>query len=308
MSVLMRGYFVHRPAPPLAGVVDYFWSLSDVPSHSRELVIPSGTIEIVFPLHDVEIPIDKLVTTGEQSRRLRGGVVSGAYSRAFAVETRVHASIVGVHLKPGGAASLLGISAGELANTHVELEALWGRRSVELRDRLCEAANSSQRFRILEQALIGSLSRSPGVRREVAFALDKLCAPGVEVGDVARHVQLSHRRFIELFTEQVGMTPKRYARVQRLQRALRLVTAQGAPAWAHVALDCGYFDQAHLCRDWVELTGSSPTEFLLRLRNVPVKDNHVALPEPPRSILSNTPPPAVPTLSANGGRNASRQI
>jgi AraC-like DNA-binding protein len=293
MSVLMHGYFVHRPSPPLAGVVDYFWSLSGVPSHSKELVIPSGALELVVILHD-----------DEERGRFRGPVVSGAYSRAFAVETRAHASIVGVHLKPGGAASLLGVPAGELANTHVELEALWGRRSEELRDRLCAAAQPSQRFRILEQAL--TLSRSPGVRGEVAVALGRLGAPGVEVGDVASQVQLSHRRFIEIFTEQVGMTPKRYARVRRFQRALKLVTGQAAPAWAHVALDCGYFDQAHLCRDWVEFTGFSPAE-LLRLRNVPVKDNHVALPELPRSNLSNTPPPALPTLRANGGRNASRQ-
>jgi AraC-like DNA-binding protein len=251
----MRGYSVHRPSPPLDGVVDYFWSLNDVPSHSRECVIPSGALEIVVNL------------TGEEWRRFPGPVVSGAYSRAFVVETRVHASLVGVHLKPGGAASLLGIPAGELANTHVELEALWGRRSVELRERLCAAAQPSERFRILEQALIGSLSRSPGVRGEVAVALGRLGAPGVEVGEVARQVQLSHRRFIELFTEQVGMTPKRYARVRRFQRALGLATRQGAPAWTRVALDCGYFDQAHLCGDWVEFTGFSPAE-LLRLRDV----------------------------------------
>jgi AraC-like DNA-binding protein len=304
MSVLMRGYLVHRPPPPLAGAIDYFWSFSDVPSHSMESVIPSGTMELVVNLNEHEVPIYK--PTGEECSRSRGAVVSGAYSRPFVVETRAHASLVGVHFKPGGAASLLGVPAGELANTHVELEALWGRRSVELRERLCDAAQPSQRLRILEQALIGSLPCSPGVRGEVAVALGRLGAPGVEVGDVARQVQLSHRRFIELFTEQVGMTPKRYARVCRFQRALSLVTGKGAPAWAHVALDCGYFDQAHLCRDWAEFTGFSPTE-LVRLRNVRVKDHHVALPEPPRSNLSKTPPPAARSLRANGGRNDSRQ-
>ena len=103
--------------------------------------------------------------------------------------------------------------------------------------------------------MIGALSPSRDMRGEVAFALGRLGAPGVEVGDVARQVQLSHRRFIELFTERVGMTPKRYARVRRFQRALGLVNGHGAPAWAQVALDCGYFDQAHLCRDWAEFTG-----------------------------------------------------
>jgi AraC-like DNA-binding protein len=295
MNAPMRGYWVHKPSPPLAGVVDYFWSLSDVPSHSKECVIPTGTIELVFDLRDDATPIYK-------------PVVSGAYSRAFVVETSLHASLVGVHLKPGGAAGLLGVAAGELADTHVELEALWGRRAVELRDRLVGAAEPAQRFRILEQTLLSALSRSlsgsrsrshpPGVRGEIAVALRRLEAPGVEVGDVAREVQLSHRRFIQLFTEQVGMTPKRYARVRRLQRALSLATSRQAPTWTHLALDCGYFDQAHLCRDWVELTGFSPMDFL-RLRNVDAKDNHLALPEPSPSNHraarlsnsgSNTPP------------------
>jgi AraC-like DNA-binding protein len=281
-------YSVHPPPPPLAGRVDYFWSLTDAPSHSRERVIPSGTIEIVFNLDEDEFQIHRPRGGGEECARFRGAIVSGAYRRAFGVETRAHASIVGVHFKPGGAASVLGVPAGELADAHVELEALWGRRAVELRERLCAAADPAQRFRILEQALTGTRSPSPDMRGEVAFALGRLGAPGVAVGDVARHVQLSHRRFIELFTERVGMTPKRYSRVRRFQRGLDLVKGGRAPEWSQVALDCGYFDQAHLCRDWVEFTGLSPAEFL-RLRSVPVKENHVALPEPTTSNSSNTP-------------------
>ncbi len=282
-------YSIHAPPPPLAGLVDYFWSLRDVPSHSRERVIPSGTLELVINLREDEFRIGRSVGSGEEYACFRGAIVSGAYGGAFVVETRAHASVVGVHFKPGGAPAFLGVPAGALANAHVELEALWGRRAVELRDRLRAATRAAERFRILEEALIGCRSRSPNVRGEVAVALGRLGAPGVEVNEIARQVQLSHRRFIELFTEQVGMTPKRYSRVRRFQRALRLAATHGSPVWAQVALDCGYFDQAHLCRDWVELTGLSPVEFL-RLRNVRVKENHVAVPEAPRSSFSNTPP------------------
>lgn len=271
-------YAVHPPPPPLAGRVDYLWSLTDAPPHSSERVIPSGTIEIVFNLHEDEFRIRRPGSGGEESARFRGAIVSGPYRRAFGVETRAHASIVGVHFKPGGASGVLGVPAGSLADTHVELEALWGRRAAALRERLAAAADAAQRFRILGQALVGALSPSQRPRGEVAFALGRLGAPGVEVGAVARDVQLSHRRFIELFTERVGMTPKRYARVRRFQRALGRLNGEGAPEWARVALDCGYFDQAHLCRDWAEFTGLSPAEFV-RLRRVPVKENHVALPE-----------------------------
>jgi AraC-like DNA-binding protein len=273
-------YRVHAPPPALAGSIDYFWSLSDAPSHSRERVVPSGTIEIVFNLHEDAFHIQRPDDGSDRPSRFRGAIVSGPYRRAFGVETRAHASIVGVHFKPGGAASVLGGAVGDLADTHVELEALWGRSTRELRDRLSAAADPAQRFRILEQALTRALSPSLDMRREVAFALGRLGEPGVEVGTVAREVHLSHRRFIQLFTERVGMTPKRYAKVRRFQRALGRLNGDAATAWSRLALDCGYFDQAHLCRDWTELTGLSPAAFR-RLRDVPVKDNHVALPDPP---------------------------
>jgi AraC-like DNA-binding protein len=285
------GYSEHRPPPALDGLVDYFWSLRDAPAHSRERVIPSGTLEMVINLHEDEFRIERPASTGTEGVRFRGAIASGAYERAFVVETRAHASIIGVHFKPGGAASILGVPAGDLMSQHVELEALWGRGAVTLRERLCAAMHTAQRFRILEQALVDRVSRCSNVqslRGEVGVALARLGEPGVEVGDLARLVQLSHRRLLQLFTEQVGMTPKRYSRVLRFQRALRLATTREAPVWTRVAHECGYFDQAHLCHDFAEFTGFSPADLLV-LRNVRVKDNHVALPEPARSNFSNTP-------------------
>ncbi|MGH6690231.1 MAG: helix-turn-helix domain-containing protein [Gammaproteobacteria bacterium] len=75
------------------------------------------------------------------------------------------------------------------------------------------------------------------------------------------------------------MTPKRYSRVRRFQRALALATLpRPRPVpWAELALAAGYFDQAHLCRDWRKLTGLSPAD-LITLRATRVKENHVALP------------------------------
>jgi AraC-like DNA-binding protein len=184
---------------------------------------------------------------------------------------------VGIHFEPGGAAGLLGLPAGELADAHVALEDLWGPHAVELHDRLRTARSTEERFLILERALVGRRSRAAAMRGEVAFGLERLETPGAEIRAVAREVQLSQRRFIQLFTERVGMTPKRYARVRRFQRALARM-GDGSRTWAQVAFDSGYFDQAHLCRDWTELTGLSPAAFQ-RLRSVPVKDNHVAVPD-----------------------------
>jgi transcriptional regulator GlxA family with amidase domain len=100
----------------------------------------------------------------------------------------------------------------------------------------------------------------------------------VRVRDVARRAGLSQRRFIQVFVAEVGMTPKLYCRVRRFQGARALVRKAVAPDWARVAVDCGYFDQSHLIRDFLAFSGLSPVDYLLR-RSEHVLPNHVPLPE-----------------------------
>jgi AraC-like DNA-binding protein len=270
-------YLVHRPGPPLCDFVDYFWSLRDAPSHARERIVPSGTIELVINLAENEFRIYGRDTQADVCRRFPGAIVSGCYRVPFGIDTREHTSLVGVHFRPGGASGLLGAPPGEIADAHVALEGLWGPRARELRERLGTAPDSPARFDILERVLVGRVPVRRGGRSAVKAALRALECPRVEIGEIAKNLGLSRRRLIEIFAEDVGMTPKRYARVRRFQRAL--AHAKTRPArWAELALQCGYFDQAHLCREWAELTGLSPAELVALLRT-PVKENHVAIPE-----------------------------
>lgn len=280
-------YVTRHPGPPLSEFVEYLWSLSDGPSHLREGVVPSGTVELVVNLEQDEFRIFDAGADAHAHRRLPGAIVSGCYSQSFGIDTRDHAAILGVHFKPGGAGGLLGAPPGELADLHVALEDLWSNGAVELRERLCAAHNTPDRFQILEHALIRRVSDGPQAHSAVATAVRELDRPGVAVGEIAEQLQLSRRRFIEIFTRDVGMTPKRYARVRRFQRALSLSTRSPSPPWGQLALDCGYYDQAHLCREWAELTGFSPSDFVA-LRGTRVKENHVAL-AAKGSHLSNTP-------------------
>jgi len=276
MNGSMR-FYEYRPGPRLSEVVEKLWSLSDSPSHAREQIVPSGTVELVINLHDDEFRIYDPSVAGDGCRRFRGAIVSGCYSGPFGIDTREHAAVIGVHFHPGGA-GLLGVPASQIADAHVDLEDLWGRGATELRERLCASRDRRQRFRILEEVLSARLERVGDGRRAVKAAVGKLDQRRIEVGEVGRQLGLSRRRFIEIFTEEVGMTPKRYARVRRFQRALSRAMDRRTPHWAELALECGYFDQAHLCRDWIEFTGLSPTAFVA-LRGIQVKQNHVALPE-----------------------------
>jgi AraC-like DNA-binding protein len=95
------------------------------------------------------------------------------------------------------------------------------------------------------------------------------------VGDVAARLQLSRRRLAELFTAEVGLSPKRYARVRRFQRARALARQARAAGWGAIALASGYSDQPHLVRDFLAFSGFSPVD-LARRSAAPVKEGHVA--------------------------------
>jgi AraC-like DNA-binding protein len=286
------------PAPPLAGLVESLWSLSDAPPHARERILPSGTLELVINLHEDQFRIYD-VDAQRPPRRYRGAIVSGAYRGAFVIDTEEHASVIGVHFAPGGALPFLGAPPGELADTHVDLETLWPRQAGELRERLCEASSPIERFRILEHVLIARLAAGGAPRPEVRAAIEHLSHPRRPVAEIADLVGLSHRRFIQLFTAEVGTSPKVFVRLQRFQRAMAAIQQGRSVNWAALALGCGYYDQSHMIKDFGEFAGFSPAE-LPGLRSAQVKANHVALADDARSNSSNTPRGPDATFSHRG--------
>jgi len=87
----------------------------------------------------------------------------------------------------------------------------------------------------------------------------------VPVRDVARNVGWSERHLSARFTREIGLRPKTAARVIRFQRARRVLqrnVGAGRPNIAGVAAECGYFDHAHLIRDWQQFTGLAPTDWI----------------------------------------------
>jgi len=106
------------------------------------------------------------------------------------------------------------------------------------------------------------LERHPAVR----FALHRFFGwmPQPSVSQVVEQVGFSQRRFIQLFSNEVGLTPKLFSRVCRFQNIIQTAHAQNEVNWAAVALDCGYYDQAHFIHDSHSFPGITPSEYMER--------------------------------------------
>lgn len=262
------------PRPLIARFVERFWECSDVPAHQRERILPSGTFELVFNLREDEIRIYNPLTS--DYRRFSGAVVSGPYSGCFLIDPLQHAAMMGVHFRPGGAKPFLRIPSHELADAHANLDVFWGKAAQELRERLCAANCCRQRFTILEDALVTRLSDSFQAHSAVAVALEMIDRTGgaARTRDMANRVDLSQRRFIQLFSTEVGLTPKLFSRIRRFEHVRKIVENVHQSDWALVAARCGYADQSHLIRDFHEFSGLSPVNYLRR-DTTQVLPNHV---------------------------------
>lgn len=266
-------YAARPPSPPLAKYVEYVWASQGAPAHAKERVVPTGTLELAIGLVEGK---GRISDADGRAQSFSGALVAGAYRRPFTFDTNENASVVGVHFKPGCAGVVLGLPPSELTDRHVDLDQLWGRRARELHERLCAAETTEQRFAILEAELASRLDRRRA-HPAVTYALDVLAGPGARVRDIAKGAGLSQRRLIEVFTAAVGLTPKRFGRVMRLQRATALAR-RAAFDWTRIAHECGYYDQAHLIRDFRELAGVAPSD-LPRVSVHPQEQHQLAVSE-----------------------------
>ena len=257
----------HKPPPQLANFVECFWiHEGSVAGEATEQILPTGTFELVINLRDDDLRFHD--SDRGRVSRFSGAIISGAHSRRLAPADTNAVSLIGIHFKPGGAFPFLAQPAGELADTHVDLQTLWGQAARRVRERIWEAKTSAERFRVLEDAVVARMRDGVKQHYAVPAALEMFGNNhvGPKVREAAKYIGLSERRFIETFKMEVGLTPKLFSRIQRFQRTRRVIQKDHSPDWAELALNLGYFDQSHLIREFLEFSGVSPTEYLHRQR------------------------------------------
>ncbi len=266
----------YSPGGPLSSFVKCFWYWEGEPrNHSKERLMPNGEACVIFNLREAPIRIydpDDL----DRYHSYGSSVFSGARTQGFVIDTAQQERVFGVEFQPAGSFPFFPPPACEMENASVALECLWGFAAGEIRERLLAARNLNEMFAIAERELLRRLSRPLALHPAVAFARREFCA-APQMPTVARVVQktgISQRRFIQLFHEQVGLTPKAFCRVRRFQSVLLSVHGAKEAEWAQVALDCGYFDQAHLNHDFRAFSGVTPGEYL---RRATLHLNHVPL-------------------------------
>jgi AraC-like DNA-binding protein len=173
-----------------------------------------------------------------------------------------------VNLSPLGAHMLFGVAMHELSSKLVlPLEDVLGVDAGELVERLACEPGWAGRFAVLDRFILGRVERARRPSPDVDWAWRRLRATGglLPMGELARELGCSRRHLIGRFRQQIGPAPKTAARLVRFQRTVRLLQRHDGGRFAEIAQRCGYYDQAHMNREFRELAGAAPGEFVARL-------------------------------------------
>jgi AraC-like DNA-binding protein len=198
--------------------------------------------------------------------QLPGAWIAGLSDRYAIVELGDTYASIDLELTPLGAYQLLGRPVSDLEGATVSLPELFGAGSRRLGERLRELDSWDERFDEIESFLLARASVGREPSPAVSWAYQRLCRTEgrVRVRDLAAEIGCSRRHLHAKFREQVGLSPKKVARLIRFQAVRRRIERQPV-RWAEIAFDAGYADQAHLSRDFRDLAGTTPGDFVSRL-------------------------------------------
>lgn len=265
---------VRRPPTALAGVVRAItYQSGEQLETSRERILPGAAVDLWVNLNQDAFRsysgADCLTVHSAP-----GAIVAGPFDRASVIEFEEGRAHVSVSFTLGGAPALFAAPLSVTRNEMVPLQELWGRDGGCLRERLLEARTPNDKLDVMEEVLlrhvVGRLRPDPAV----LFAASAFDA-GASVSAVSSELGMLPKTFRRRFLTNVGLTPKRFARVRRLQRVVRSIQAESRVSWAAVAAEHGFFDQAHLVDEFRDLVGVTPTEYLQQRIDGP---NHLRLP------------------------------
>jgi AraC-like DNA-binding protein len=261
-------YIECKPSPPLAPFIECLWIVSDPrPRRRRPLdrVLPDGCPEWIVHAGD---PFERL---SKQRWIVQPGCfLAGTLTRPWLMRGGSRVRTLGIRFKPGTAATLLNISFAGTADREIDLAAR-GVPTQGVVDGICRARTTERMFEAAQEALLilatPQFKLAPKTR--AATARIRTSKGNVRIAALAESLGTSPRTLERWFDTELGISPKQYARIVRFNSVLAAVAAGERAQLVELAVEGGYFDEAHLLLDVRRLAGR-------KLRREPARDGELA--------------------------------
>lgn len=250
-----------NPSFFLREFVKCYWILEqsgEEAKNSREKILPDGCPEIVFNLAS---PFRRHYFDRIESQP--NAIVVGQIKYHVTVEPTSVVKLFGVRFRPNGLYPLLRQSTNDLTGRIESIDAVLGKLGNQLAERLNEAVSTVERIKIFEQSVF---CRFEGVKNgRLSSRATEIIVKNdgqIRVEELAKSLDTNWKTLERHFTREVGITPKLFCRITRLQKILAALNREKQPNWADIAYRFGYVDQSHFIKDFREFAGVSPATFI----------------------------------------------
>jgi AraC-like DNA-binding protein len=236
----------HRPAPDLGFFIEHYWlitwDLRGQEPYTQE-ILPDPSVHLVF----------------EPGRTRIYGVITGKFARRLEEAS----GVVGVKFRPGAFYPFLQAPVSTLTNKVIGFQDAFGVPGDALAQAIFAQTTQKQQVELVERFLRARLperDQAIGTINQIVDAI-KGDRAITKVDNLVHQFNLSKRTLQRLFSQYVGVSPKWVIKRYRLQEAADQLTDGAAVDWPKMALDLGYFDQAHFIKDFKMLVGRTPGEY-----------------------------------------------
>ncbi|MFN0122574.1 MAG: DUF6597 domain-containing transcriptional factor [Blastocatellia bacterium] len=248
-----------QPGPALAAYVECFWLLTGDgahPSGAPERLLPDGCVELIL---NCGAPFREYDAAGNSELQPMRFAV-GQMTRPVLVTPTGEVRLLGIRFATGGTLPFLSVAPAEITDRVTPLGDLASRLERDLSEAVEGAEHWRDRIARIEAALLRHL-RAGGAEGGVSLrpVLAHILGRGGRVGmdDLAAGMGIGARQLERRFLREVGLGPKLLCRILRFQQVFRAVERADA-SWVGVADECGYYDQAHLIRDFRQFAWQTP--------------------------------------------------
>lgn len=245
-------YREYAPYEALQPYINCFWAYhsdSTVPDPVKGTILPDGCLDIIFNF---------------SADNADSAFVIGAMTKPI-INQRKH--LLGVRFQPGMAYCFLKTPLHHFTDLTADLSAVWGPRSQELHSKLLET-NPAGALSLLTRELLQRLSDAPAPDQRVLTAVSwmKKNNGDMSVQELSDRLGLSRQHFKRQCAQYTGLSPKSLLMTYRFKALMKQVKSNPALSWSRLAVDCGYYDQAHLISEFKAMTGRTPTQYFSDIR------------------------------------------
>lgn len=253
------------PDPRLAPhVYAYYGYAEETGQPMRRREVPRPHVVLIFDLGPTLRFLDPVTEAVMATHD--GGFIAGLHGRYVLTETSGRQSGLQVNFTPLGARHFFGQALASLVDQVVRIDDVLDADSALLTERIAATPDWPGRFAIVEGLLVERMERAAPIPRRLVHGYRRLVASRgrLPIARLAAELDCSRQHLVALFNDELGLAPKLLGRMLRFNHATALLEAGTGPDMAEVALTAGYYDQAHMNRDFRAFAGGSPSEFLRR--------------------------------------------